>query len=47
MSIAVVFAVLVFPRVSGQGFLEAILLSWVAALIGFGMTLWLISMFTD
>ena len=47
VSMALVFAVLTFPTVRENGFVEALLISWVAALIGFGTTLWVISMFTD
>ncbi len=47
VSMAIVFFGLTFPTINDQGFLQAILISWVAALIGFGMTLWVISMFTE
>ncbi len=47
VSMAVVLAALTFPTVREHGVPEAILITWVAALIGFGTTLWIISMFTD
>ena len=47
VSMAVVAALLIFPIVREHGLPQAVLISWVAAVIGFGMALWLISMFTD
>ncbi len=47
VSMAVVAAALIFPIVREHGFPQAILISWVAAVIGFGMTLWVISVLTD
>ena len=46
-SMGLVLAIVTFLSFMQYGIPEAILITWVAALIGFGTTLWVISMFTE
>ena len=46
-SMGLVLAIVTFLSFMQHGIPQAILITWVAALIGFGTTLWVISMFME